>query len=103
MKARPELITVVIEIGNTDHRLSAPEWSALVEAVSREIFQRSEQFHCHRTTLSPMGTHRIAWAVSCIPGEASHLRRAVTSLGRRFWKEPAPGMARGRAARPGRP
>lgn len=81
--------TIVIQIGNTDDKLTQAQWSAFVIAMREAILQHCQAVHFFGGSTNWERWQNCAWVIGCYPPQVPELRAAVTDARKLFNQESA--------------
>lgn len=84
MAGMSELDTAVIQIGNTDNKLTQQEWASFVAYAHEAICRHAYAIHFHGGSESFAPWQNAAWIIELLPGSDKQLKIDVSQIGRRF-------------------
>jgi hypothetical protein len=76
--------TVVIQIGNTDDKLSQPEWASFYEQVDRLVELMTVRVHFAGASASTQPWQNACWVAEIKAGEATTLERSLEPIRIRY-------------------
>jgi hypothetical protein len=76
--------TVVIQIGNTDDKLSQPEWASFFDQVNRLVEEMTLRVHFAGASDSTRPWQNACWVAEIKTGEATTLERSLEPIRVRF-------------------
>jgi hypothetical protein len=76
--------TVVIQIGNTDDKLSQPEWASFYSQVDRLVEAVAGQVHFVGASDATRPWQNACWVAEITPDEASTLERSLEPIRVRY-------------------
>ncbi len=76
--------TIVVQIGNSDDKLSQKEWAQFVEAVSYAVNGHTQDLHFNGFSPAQERWQNAAWVAVCDEAQALALGRELVIIRTRF-------------------
>jgi len=73
-------MTITIQIGNTDNKLTQQEWSDFVGCVSKEITSVDAQVHFFGASAGWLHYQNAAWVIDTSPNESLKLLHSLVKI-----------------------
>lgn len=77
-------MTVTIQAGNTDDKLSQTKWAEFVHALDFEIRTKSQKIHFFGGPSNFMPWQNVAWILEVLPENLLFLRESVILLRQKY-------------------
>jgi hypothetical protein len=81
--------TIVVQIGNSDNKLSQTEWAEFVRRVDGIIRQQANAVHFFGGTENWAVWQRVCWVFDCKGEQLPDLRRKLTATRKEFRQDAA--------------
>lgn len=76
--------TIIIQIGNSDDRLSQIEWSEFVNEVQQAVEIFANEIHFFGASSNWMRWQNAAWILSCDESNIRGFKHDMSKLGKQF-------------------
>ena len=73
-------MTTIIQIGNSDNKLSQLQWASFFNLVDEEVQRRAEKIHFSGTSLPNVGWQNAAWIFEIGAQNKEGLKKALVEL-----------------------
>ncbi len=80
-------LTVALQIGNSDNKLSQVHWSAFVDQVRSLVRLYSTRLHFEGASVGWEPWQNAAWVFACAPAKADTLRAALIACRRDYGQD----------------
>jgi hypothetical protein len=81
--------TIVVQIGNSDNKLSQTEWAEFVRQVEAMIREHAKAIHFFGGTENWAARQRVCWVFDCEDLQSVNLKKQLTKIREEFRQDAA--------------